>query len=130
MNHRGERYLTVRQFIRHASRLKVRLTNGELEFYEEFCLLLPVARTRMPTEYAVALEREPRRRPFSSSEGLDPPELWARLAPGFRDGMHVFDQERDNPFLEIPVCATFRPWHTDTVPVSLSDGNRGTDKDR
>ena len=122
MNRRGERFLTVRQFTSHASSVKVkRLTKWELEFYEQQCLLLPVARTHMPTAHAIALEQKSMGFPVSNPEDLEPPEEWLRLDPGYQDGMHTFDRERDNPLLVIPDCTTFQPWSTDRVDVPNTD---------
>ena len=123
MNRRGERFLTVQQFISHASALKVkRLSARELEFYEQNCLLLPVVRTHMPDAYAVAgmQQRSGGRR--SNPEVLETPDDWLRLNSGYEDGMHSFDRERGNPLLVIPGCATFLPWDADRVPVTAADG--------
>ena len=122
MNRRGERFLTVRQFTSHASSVKVkRLTNDELEFYEQQCLLLPVVRTHMPTAHAIALEQKSMGFPVSNPENLEPPEEWLRFDPGYQDGMHTFDRERDNPLLVTPDCTTFQPWSTDRVDVPNTD---------
>ena len=125
MNRRGERFLTVRQFTSHASRLKVKsLTNGELEFYERHCLLLPVARTHTPTAHAVALAQKAMGGPVSSPEDLEPSDEWLRLKWGYQDGIHTFDRERGNPLLVIPDCTAFRPWAGDRVAVPIGDGSR------
>ena len=122
MNRRAGRFLNAGQFTSHATHLKVKhLTNHELEFYEQHCLLLPVARTHMPTAHAIALEQKSMGFPVNSPEDLDPPEEWLRLNPGYLDGMHTFDRERDNPLLVIPDCTTFRPWDTNRVDVPNAD---------
>ncbi len=125
MNRRGERFLTVREFTRHASRLKMkRLTDRELEFYEQHCLLLPVARTHMPIAHAIASEQESLGFPVANPEDLEPPDEWRRLNLDHRDGMHTFDRERDNPLLVIPDCTTFLPWSADTIPLPKAGDGR------
>ena len=125
MNRRGKRFLTVGQFISHASALKVkRLGDRELEFYERHCLLLPVARTHMPAAYAVALPQERLGGAVSKPEDLEPPDKWLRLNRGYEDGMHAFDRERGNSLLVIPDCTTFQPWDTDRVAATRADGRR------
>lgn len=125
MNRRGERYLTVGQFISHASAVKVKcLTEGELEFYERHCLLLPVARTHMPVHHAVALLEEGYGDGATHPEDLEPPDEWQRLNQGYEDGMHAFDRERPNSLLVIPDCTTFRPWDGARVAVTRADGRR------
>lgn len=125
INRRGERYLTVGQFISHASAVKVkRLTERELEFYERHCLLLPVARTHIPVHHAVALLEEGFGDGARHPEDLEPPDEWQRLNRGHEDGMHAFDRERPNSFLVVPDCTTFQPWDGDRVAVTRSDGRR------
>lgn len=127
MKHHGKRFLTVKQFIRHASALKVRfLNNKELEFYEQHCLLLPVARTHMPPPLAIALAEELNRLPITNPDVLkEPDDEWQRLHMLSEDGVHPFDRERErgNRFLEIPNCATFCPWDRDKVSVDLPGGD-------
>ena len=123
MNRRGRRFLTVRQFISHASSLKVKsLGLQELEFYEQHCLLLPVVRIHMPASYVVALTQRGCGVRISSPDELDTPDDWLRLNAGCEDGMHPFDRELDNPLLVIPDRANFRPWDADKVSVTITNG--------
>ena len=123
MNRRGNRFLTVRQFISHASTLKVKhLDERELEFYERHCLLLPVVRTHTPAAHALALLQERTGCPVSNPEDLEPPDNWLRLRSGYEDGLHTFDQEQGNPLLVRPGCKSFRPWGTDAIAVTTENG--------
>ena len=123
MNRRGRRFLTVQQFISHASSLKVKnLSSRELEFYEQHCLLLPVVRIHIPASYVVALTQRRSGGRLSNPDELDTPDDWLRLNTGCEDGMHPFDREQDNPLLVIPDRTTFRPWDADKVSVTSADG--------
>ena len=78
----------------------------------------------MPTAHAVALAQKNMGGSVTRSEDLEPPDEWRRLNPGYQDGMHAFDRERDNPLLVIPDCTTYRPWNADRVAAPISDGRR------
>lgn len=125
MDHRGKRYLTVSLFISHARNLKVwHLSRKELEFYEKHCLLLPVARTHMPAEYAKSHAKRRYNAPISDQDDMEAPAEWVRLKQWWhKDGIHNFDRERDNSLLVVPDCTTYRPWDADTVSVTTTDGH-------
>ena len=111
-------------FRSRASTLKVsHLYETELEFYASHCLLLPVVCTRKPIPYAIAFAEKSARVPLSNPGDLEAPDAWQRLHMFPEDGIHPFDREleRSNPFLEIPVCDTFRPWDNDRILVDLPD---------
>ena len=124
MNQHGRRFLLTAQFRSHASALKVpALTEGELEFYEEHCLLLPAALTHMPHAHAIARTERRFGVPVTNPGNLEPPEDWKRLGWRGRDGLHKVDEERGrNPLLVTPDCSTFEPWDTNRVSVTTPDG--------
>ncbi|MYD88226.1 MAG: hypothetical protein F4Y14_19935, partial [Acidobacteria bacterium] len=124
MNRHGRRFLSTLEFRWHASALKVpALFDQELEFYEERCLLLPLARTHKPSAHVVAVTEKRLGAPVTNPEDLEPPEEWMRLRRVPTDGVHSFDAERGrNPILVTPDCSTFEPWQENRVPVALPDG--------
>lgn len=122
MNRHRDRYINVQQFTSHASSLRVAgLTPRELEFYDRHCLLLPLARTRMPRDYAI--ERKTYGLADREEPVPSPPEDWDRLQWGHTDGLHAFDVERGrNQFLETPGCTTFDEWSADRVRAVMPGG--------
>ena len=124
MNRHGERYIDVQQFVSHAWSLRILgLSPRELEFYERHCLLLPMARTRMPTAYAIKRKTHGLADAAVRGPAPSPPKDWDRLQRGHTDGLHAFDAQRGrNPFLEIPDCSTFEEWGSDRVPAVMPDG--------
>ena len=124
MDYHGERFLTVGQFRSRAGDLNIRsLDDRELEFYEQHCLLMPVARTRMPTAYAVVRAQQRFGVTVDGPEDLDLPAEWQRLEEREWRDAHPFDRERGrNPHLMTPDCTTFEPWDAHRVAVTPAGG--------
>ena len=125
MDYHGQRFLTVRQFQSRARALNLRfLSDRELEFYEQHCLLLPVARTRMPRDFALAQARAQLGASSNDPEAIGPPDAWRRLHERATDGAHGFDRERGrNPSLVTPDCTTFEAWGAHRVAVTMASGD-------
>ena len=125
MNQHGRRFIAARAFRSHANSLNVRLlSDAELEFYEQHCLLLPVVRFHQPPTYVVAANERGLGLPITSPEDLTPPDA-LRLQQRNADGLHPFDAELDsNPLLVAPDCSKFQPWESDdTIAVPMPDGH-------
>ena len=124
MNRHGERYINAQQFVSHAWSLRVLgLSPRELEFYERHCLLLPMARTRMPTAYAIERRTYDLADLATRGPAPLPPDDWFRLQLSHTDGLHAFDAERGrNPFLETTDCSAFEEWGADRVTAVIPNG--------
>ena len=136
MNIWGERFAEVQMFVGYCRDLGIETDKRELEHYEQFGAMMPVARVVYPDEYVIQRDK----RHWNSEADWDDITQWAGLArlservgpfPHGHKGLtdqelvHCFDRELEaggNPHLRLPSLADFRPWADYVVKV---DDNRG-----
>lgn len=121
-NNYGDRYITVDQFIRYCTDLKVETNDRELEHYEKIGIMFPTARVIYPEEYvrltqlwSLGVESElPKQEPWPELQRLFDkhrilPEQYADLQD--EELVDSFDREMgENPYLIRPTSENYKPW--------------------
>jgi len=126
------RYLELSHFIQYCQELNVKVSENELEYYEENGIMFPVARVVVPGEYVKRMHKWRHRSmdmPYPhewpeidrlSDTPLVLPESYAQLTD--EELVDSFDREFGrNPYLVRPDPDNYRPWDSSRVMVEHHD---------